>query len=570
MFLRKKKKSFTLVEILVVLGVVAVVLTATLLILNPVELLRKSRDSTRILDLNSLNIALNTFASSNPEGFFGLASTTYVSLVANNATCSNLSLPALPAGHSYQCVTSTAALRNINGTGWIPADFTKTAPSSFIDKLPVDPVNSTSSLYYTYSSPGSVWQVQMTAVLESKEYLPMMTKDSGASDSLYEIGSNINLSSQNHILPSQVAVVPVPTLTSISPSSASVGAPNFTLIAKGLNFLANSIINWNGSARTTTYVTSTELTAGIFSTDLISSGTVPITVTNPGDGTFGAKNFTIYQFNPSPNWATDSSSGSGQGQGNSIVEVNGIFYILAGSGRAFQRYNATSNIWTNMSQVPQSVNNGAVLVKYDNDTLYATRGSDESDFWRYKISTDTWTAKTSVPQDVNTGGALAYPGSGDFIYLFQGDGTNNFWKYSVNGDSWTAMADLPFTVLNGGSMTPLDPDDIYAFAGNSTSFYRYKISTLAWTAKTATPSAVGNGGSLTNDGANIYAFRGADTKTFWKYVPANDAWIQLASTTLPIGVSDGNARGGLSYSQLLNAIYATPGVGNSIMKITSL
>lgn len=131
------------------------------------------------------------------------------------------------------------------------------------------------------------------------------------------------------------------------------------------------------------------------------------------------------------------------------------------------------------------------------------------------------------------------------------------------------MSDLPFTVLNGGAMTALDSDNIYAFAGNSATFYNYKISTATWTAKTVTPATVGNGGSLTNDGTNIYALRGNDTTTFWKYAPLGNIWSALASTTIRIGVSDGNARGGLAYSQSLNAIYATPGVGNSIMKLGS-
>ncbi len=573
--LKKLLKSFTLVEILIAVGIIAAVSVAAVLVLNPAELLKQSRDSSRILDLMTLNSALATFAAVNPGGFFGLASTTYVSLVDSDATCSHLALPALPADQSYHCATSTANFRNNDGTGWLPINFTQMPFTPPVDQLPVDAVSSPGAgLYYTYSSPGKVWQAEMTAVLESAKYSPLMSSDGGVSDLFYEVGSNLNLAARNHQLlaPPNGPDNPAPTLTSISPNSASVGGPSFTLTVNGLDFLANSIINWNGSPRDTTYITSTQLTAAISALDLTASGTIPVTVTNPapGGGTSEGRNFSVYQFNPSPSgWATDSSGGGSQGQGNSIAEINGIFYIMAGSGRAFQRYDAISKTWTNMSQMPQSVNNGAVLVKYDNDTLYATRGNGTTDFWQYKISTDIWSTKTSTPLGVDAGGALAYPGAGDFIYLFRGGGTNNFWRYSVSGDSWTAMAGLPFIVTHGGAMTSLGADDIYAFAGGGTVFYRYKISTATWTVKTSSPSAVGNGGSLTNEGVNIYALRGDDTTTFWKYLPLSDAWSQLASTTLPIGVSDGNARGGLVYSQFLNAIYATPGVGNSIMKIGS-
>src|SRR5262249_59521668 len=65
---------------------------------------------------------------------------------------------------------------------------------------------------------------------------------------------------------------PVPSLTSISPSSATAGGPGFTLTVNGSNFVSASVVQVNGANRTTTFVSSTQLTAAIPATDTASAG----------------------------------------------------------------------------------------------------------------------------------------------------------------------------------------------------------------------------------------------------------------------------------------------------------
>ncbi len=85
-----------------------------------------------------------------------------------------------------------------------------------------------------------------------------------------------------------------PALTDLTPSSAMAGSGAFTLTVNGSNFVSGAIVNFNGSARTTTFVSATQLTASIPATDVAGVGTAPITVTNPfGGGISNALNFTI-------------------------------------------------------------------------------------------------------------------------------------------------------------------------------------------------------------------------------------------------------------------------------------
>src|SRR5205814_969886 len=96
------------------------------------------------------------------------------------------------------------------------------------------------------------------------------------------------------------AANPLPTLTSLSPSSATAGATGFTLTATGTNFVAGSVVQWGGAVRTTTFVSSTQLTAAIPAGDVATAGTDSVTVfsATPGGGTSNAVTFTTN--NPAP------------------------------------------------------------------------------------------------------------------------------------------------------------------------------------------------------------------------------------------------------------------------------
>ena len=121
---------------------------------------------------------------------------------------------------------------------------------------------------------------------------------------------------------------PVPTLSSLAQTSATAGNAGFTLTVSGSNFIDSSVVRWNGSDRTTTYVNSGQLTAQILTSDLATAGYFPVTVFNPapGGGISNSLQFTVN--NPTPAIITLAApAGTYAGGDSFILTVNGSNFV---------------------------------------------------------------------------------------------------------------------------------------------------------------------------------------------------------------------------------------------------
>lgn len=76
----------------------------------------------------------------------------------------------------------------------------------------------------------------------------------------------------------------VPSIASLSPSGTTAGGAAFTLTVNGANFVAASVVQWNGSSRPSAFAGGAQLTASISASDIAHAGTVPVAVFNPGPG----------------------------------------------------------------------------------------------------------------------------------------------------------------------------------------------------------------------------------------------------------------------------------------------
>ena len=187
----KNKKGFTLLELLIVIGVLAILASATLLVLNPAEILRQSRDSTRVSDLASLKSALSLYVTtvSSPD------------LDGGTSSCSTLCY-VNPEGVTSYCggrhgtkTTSGDTTREIDSNGWIPVDFDDIAGGSPMPVIPIDPVNDT-TYFYSYACDNTHKTFELNTVFESTKYVTTEDydgTDGGDTAGVYEIGTDAAL-----------------------------------------------------------------------------------------------------------------------------------------------------------------------------------------------------------------------------------------------------------------------------------------------------------------------------------------------------------------------------------------
>src|ERR1019366_8501342 len=140
---------------------------------------------------------------------------------------------------------------------------------------------------------------------------------------------------------------PIPVLASIVPVSATVNSTALTLTLTGSGFVSGAQVLWNGSARTTSYVSSTQLTAAITATDLVSAGVATVTVSNPapGGGASGGLSFTIG--NPTPALSVISPAAAAANSAAFPITVSGTGFLASsqvqwnGSNRTTTFVNST-------------------------------------------------------------------------------------------------------------------------------------------------------------------------------------------------------------------------------------
>jgi len=115
---------------------------------------------------------------------------------------------------------------------------------------------------------------------------------------------------------------PAPVLTSMTPTRASAGTPGLSLVVTGTDFKNTSVVRWNGSNRTTSYNSATQLTASITAADVAAAGTAAVSVftPTPGGGTSGALTFTI---DPAPSLSVSPTS-VGTGSPATVTLINGF------------------------------------------------------------------------------------------------------------------------------------------------------------------------------------------------------------------------------------------------------
>jgi hypothetical protein len=87
---------------------------------------------------------------------------------------------------------------------------------------------------------------------------------------------------------------PPPTVTALTPNTAAIGVPSFTLHVMGTGFVPGAVIVFNGYDEPTTRVSATEVTTGVDMTVWTApSAPLPVLVRNPNGKASASKPFTF-------------------------------------------------------------------------------------------------------------------------------------------------------------------------------------------------------------------------------------------------------------------------------------
>ena len=125
--------------------------------------------------------------------------------------------------------------------------------------------------------------------------------------------------------------VPIPFIDQpLSPTTALPGSQGLTLTVHGANFAPTAVLEWNGSQRATSVVSSALLQATINTSDLTAAGTASVTVVNLGNNpqTSNTALFTIRKPAPAVAFALDQYfSGSGDASVMGDFNNDGIIDI---------------------------------------------------------------------------------------------------------------------------------------------------------------------------------------------------------------------------------------------------
>ncbi|HTK04300.1 MAG TPA: fibronectin type III domain-containing protein [Candidatus Eisenbacteria bacterium] len=333
---------------------------------------------------------------------------------------------------------------------------------------------------------------------------------------------------------------PAPTTTSIVPVSATAGSGAFTLTVNGTNFIASSVVRWEGADRTTTFVNSTQLTAAILGTDITTPGTASVTVFNPtpGGGLSNAQTFTI-----------NSSGGGGGGPPPDtappvITNVSAV-NVTAGDARIIWDTDEAANSKVNFgptasygrqaSEAAFVTSHGLTLSGLDPSTTYHYQACSTDTAGNQACSTDATFTTLSGPDStgpvISNVAAASTEGTSARVTWDTDEAASSFVDYGpVAGPPYNATAGSasPLVAAHDVSLTDLAVNTLYHFrvrsadaAGNESAGADGTFTTAAGPDVTAPVIAEARVGEIADSTAAV----------LWTTDEAADASVEYGTTT---------------------------------------
>lgn len=318
---------------------------------------------------------------------------------------------------------------------------------------------------------------------------------------------------------------PRPTIAVVSPSSVPVGSPPFVLTVTGAGFRPGCAVLWDGRPLPTTWISTGELTAQVGAGDVAATGSVAVTVRNPGSAgeTSAAATLAIspgsvdavsFQITPSHAGFVRFKSVTFPQASTWTVDLGGNpSYALIAAGRVFVTVSVTgASLLVALDQATGAIAWGPISMPgqanaaYDDGTVFvlssvigsaallqAFDAADGRERWGTVLAGQY--AFSSAPTAAHGMVYAAGAGSGGTLYAVRGSDGSIAWTRPVaNGDSST-----PAVTLDGVYVTY--PCETYDF--------RPATGTLVWEDRTGCSG--GGGASPVVGNGVIYAPNGSGT-----------------------------------------------------------
>ncbi|WP_263419180.1 beta strand repeat-containing protein [Terriglobus albidus] len=177
-------------------------------------------------------------------------------------------------------------------------------------------------------------QIVLNGVTETTSYISSTELRATISTAQLATGAILNLSlkdgakviaadTSNNVQVSN----PVPTVTTLSPGNILVGSAATDVTVSGTNFVSGVALSVNGSPRTTTYVSATQLTANLTANDFANATPLLLNVVNPqpGGGASGTIAFSVN--NPAPTITSVSPNTGSAGSAATTVTITGSGFV---------------------------------------------------------------------------------------------------------------------------------------------------------------------------------------------------------------------------------------------------
>jgi trimeric autotransporter adhesin len=126
---------------------------------------------------------------------------------------------------------------------------------------------------------------------------------------------------------------PAPQVSSVTPSTVTVNDAGSFLAVTGSGFVPTSSATWNGSSRSTTFVSATQLQVKLVEGDLTTAGSVHVAVSNPAPGGGASTSAAVGIVYPLPVVTSLSPSGVAVGGANFTLTVNGRGFVLSSAAQ---------------------------------------------------------------------------------------------------------------------------------------------------------------------------------------------------------------------------------------------